>query len=300
MTYLIYTIDFGSNSNKYLVAIYRNKTLKILKKDSIVHKIKKNKDIEEYEKKLEILIKNLKTEIVTIKKMHKIRKIFSSSVGTEFYRLESTIRDKIIEINQKYLKNIDTNFRVISQEEESKLSSKGIDFFFKEYIAIDLGGASTEITIKTNNIYKKFLYKFGCLSEENNYNFINNFINFHKQNIKNAELILIGGSFIATLLSIKKIKSTKFFYTLETQEMERFFKLIINKKEKEISAIYPFLKDREESVKKALDFIIHLLNSIGIKKTRISLLTLLEGLAIDLLELNKIELNKITKGRKRE
>lgn len=300
MVYLIYTIDFGSNSNKYLIAIYRNKTLKILKKDSIVHKIKKNKNIEEYEKKIKTLIKNLKTEIETIKKNYKIGKILSSSIGTEFYRSESAIKDKIIEINQKYLKNIDTDFRVISQEEESNLSSKGIDFFFKEYIAIDLGGASTEITINTNKISKKFLYQFGCLSEKNNYNFTNDFISFYNQNIRNAEFILIGGSFIATLFSIKKIKSTKFFYTLETQEMERFFKLIINKNEEEISAIYPFLKDREESVKKALDFIIYLVNSISIQKTKISLLTLLEGLAIDLLELNKIELNKITKGRKKE
>lgn len=301
MEVLVLALDFGSNSNKYLLSVYRNKTLKVLKKSSFVHKIAQNLNIENYQKNLLNFVENIKQDLENynsgIFKTKKTKKIIKVAIGTEFYRSSFPEKQKIIEINKNLLEKLEIPFKIISQEEESKLSTKPIEYFFNNYISIDLGGASTEITIKTPEFLKKFFYKFGCLTENYNFQFLDNFINFYlREKLFNSELILIGGSFIATLKSIKlNIKDQKFFYTLTLNQIKRFLEKINPLNESEIFQKYPALKDRENSVKIALNFITYFLEKIKKEKVKISLLTLLEGLTLELLELNKLELNKIIK-----
>ncbi|MCS7243999.1 MAG: hypothetical protein RMJ36_04630 [Candidatus Calescibacterium sp.] len=298
MKTLILTIDCGSNSNKYLISLYQKKILKILNKGSFVHQLKKEENIKKYEEKMVKFIQNIKKIIKSIISDSKIDQILALAVGTEFYRDNKPSTKKITEINEECLNDIDTKFKIITQEEESYYSNKAVEFFFSNYVVLDLGGASTEITVKNEDNYKKFFYKFGCLSQTNEYKFIQDFINFYSQ-MKDIELILIGGSFISSLFSIRKIKNPqKFFYTLKTKQIQKFYKSIANLEDKELIEKYPPLKDRTESVKKALDFLIHLLEELKKEKVTISLATLLEGLTIHLLELNKLELSKIISENK--
>ncbi|MCX7758954.1 MAG: hypothetical protein N2169_05035 [bacterium] len=298
MKTLILTIDFGSNTNKYLISLYQKKILKIINKGSFVHQIKKEENIKKYKEKMGKFIQNIKKILKSITNNSKIDQILTLAVGTEFYRHTKPTTKKIIKINKKYLNDIDTEFKIITQEEESYYSNKAVEFFFKNYVVLDLGGASTEITVKNKSEYRKFFYKFGCLSQTNEYEFTQDFINFYSQ-MKNIELILIGGSFISSLFSIRKIKNPqKFFYILKTKQIQKFYKSIVNLQDKELIEKYPHLKDRTESVKKALDFITYLLKELKKDKVIISLATLLEGLTIYLLELNKLELSKMTNIRK--
>ncbi|MCX7971611.1 MAG: hypothetical protein N2657_00060 [bacterium] len=291
---LFLTIDFGSNSNKYLISLYKDQKLYIIKKGSVIHRIKKEQNIEDYEKKLAILFNQITYSITSLKKKYNTDKFITLAVGTEFYRHTQTITPRVIELNKKYLNTVNTNFLVLTQEEESYYSSKVIDFFFREYIAIDLGGGSTEITVKHGNKHARFLYPFGCLSETNEYTFTKDFLDYYSNLQNELDLILMGGSFISTLLSIENIKTEKiFFHILETAIIENFYNSIINLKDNELIIRYPALIGREKSIKKALDFAIYLLRKIKKEKVIISLLTLLEGLTIYLIELNKLELSKI-------
>lgn len=292
MNILILTLDFGSNSNKYLLSIYNKGTLTILEKGSFIHKNKTEAILEKYESNLEKFISKIEKSIQFFKNKFKPSKIITKAVGTEFYRTKSKNRDQIIEINNKLLSRINTDLEIISQEKESYLSNKVIELFFEDYLIIDLGGGSTEIVIKNKNKYHRFLYKFGCLTYNLSKDSIEDFLEFYKKN-NTSNIILIGGSFIATLLSIKKIKNKKLFYKLSTNQIKKFYSNIKQLDENEILQKYPALKGREISIKSALEFILNLLIKTNINKVNISLATILEGLAIDLLEFNKLELRKL-------
>ncbi|MFN3477969.1 MAG: hypothetical protein ACK4ZM_01205 [bacterium] len=302
--FLILTLDFGSNSNKYLISLYSNGTVKLVKKDFFIHKLAKELNIENYRYKMENFTEKIQKDLDYYQKLYKTSRVLGKAVGTEFYRIQknSEISNEIIKINTTMLQKININFEIISQKEESKLSIKPLKLFFNNYISIDLGGASTEITVKKDNLYKNFFYKFGCLKEIKDYSFIQDFAEFYfKKELSDLELTLIGGSFVSTLQSLKSSKSSlssKFFYTVKTKDLKNFLKKVENLKEEQISQKYPALKGREHSVKTALNFIIYLLEKIKKEKTKISLLTLLEGLTLELLELNKLEFDTIKKTLK--
>jgi len=307
---IILSLDFGSNSNKCLIATVNYKLqkkallnkliLRIVYKNSFVHKIAKTKDIESYKNKFSKFFKKLKKEIKRLEKEHKVNKVMSLAVGTEFYRKENPL--EIIKINTQFLKQLNIPFKVIDQKEESILVEKGIKIFYDDYIIIDMGGGSTEITFKKGKIYQKFLYQFGCLSNIfNDLSVINDFTSFFKnEQIKNKKinkvpLILVGGSFISFLSTLKKTKKFhKYFYKVDLRKVELFYSKIKDLSTSETKKSYPFLKDREESIKTALQFIILLLKSINREVFYISTLTLLEGLTIKILELN----NHIKKHKK--
>ncbi|MFN3995782.1 MAG: hypothetical protein ACK4GR_04540 [bacterium] len=314
--FLILTLDFGSNSNKYLISLYSNGTVKLVKKDFFIHKLAKELNIENYRYKMENFMEKIQKNLDYYQKLYKTSQVLGKAVGTEFYRIQKNseisneISNEILKINTTMLQKINITFEIISQKEESKLSIKPLKLFFNNYISIDLGGASTEITVKKDNLYKNFFYKFGCLKEIKDYSFIQDFVDFYfKKELSDLELILIGGSFVSTLQSLRSSKSLKssksslsrkFFYTVKTKDLKNFLKKIENLKEEQISQKYPALKGREHSVKTALNFIIYLLEKIKKEKTKISLLTLLEGLTLELLELNKLEFNKIEKIFKKQ
>jgi len=292
---LIITIDFGSNSNKYLISILKNDVLQILMKNSSIHKIAKNMDLQNYKNKTEEIFENLKKEIKYLVKTLKINSINGLAIGTEIYRKSKSNKiNEIIEINKSFLKELDIPFEVISQEEESLLTERSIKMFFPEFIVIDMGGASTEITVNSKNIYKKFFYNFGCLSKINNFEIIQEFINFVNTSKIGSKIILIGGSFISFLLQTKKnSKISHFFYKKSVNEIEKFYKEIKDLNTETIREKYFFLKDREESIKTALSFIIYLLKQINKKTLIISTFTLLEGLAIKIVENQEIKINGI-------
>ncbi|MEN3014667.1 MAG: hypothetical protein ABDH21_01210 [bacterium] len=291
---LIGVINFGSNSNKFLVSIYANKTLKYVKKYSIVHKINEELKLEKYEEKLSLMIDCL----YEILKSKRKKQTLIRAVGTEFYR-SSNQKDYIIEINEKYLQklkdftNQQIKFEILNQEEESILTAKALEMYIPEYTLIDMGGGSTQITTKINQKYHKFLYKFGCLSKYINLNEVDDFISFYKLLQTKTDLILTGGSFISTLLAIRKIKNPrKQIYQIKTQELIKFYRKIQPLKDEDIALIYPILREREKSVKTALWFINSLLSKLETQSLKISLLTLLEGLTLQTIELNKLELKK--------
>jgi hypothetical protein len=229
----VIALDFGSNSNKYLFFNKDIQNHKFLIKDFVIHKIssifnQKNdksilKIILNYQKLLKFFFGKIKNNLNKFIKNNKnIEYFYIKSIGTEFYRntnYQYYIK-KIIDLNNKELQNLKlflekkykkkvilANFEVITQEKESELVLKGINKLITNidnFILVDLGGASTEITIKKNNYINKILLNTGAVYFNNQID-LNNILN--NQNIEDMEnVILVGGSFVSLFFSLEKFK----------------------------------------------------------------------------------------------
>jgi hypothetical protein len=229
----IIALDFGSNSNKYLFFYKNIQKHEFLIKDFVIHKIssifnqKNNKSILKiilnYQKLLKIFFNKIKNNLNKFIKNNKdIEYFYIKSIGTEFYRnsdYQHYIK-KIIDLNNQELQNLKlflekkykkkvilANFEVITQEKESELVLKGVNKLITNidnFILVDLGGASTEITIKKNNYIDKILLNTGAVYFNNQID-LNNILN--NQDIEDIEnVILVGGSFVSLFFSLEKFK----------------------------------------------------------------------------------------------
>jgi len=229
----VIALDFGSNSNKYLFFYKDVQNHKFLIKDFVIHKIssifsqKNNKSILKiilnYQKLLKFFFNKLRNNLNKFINNNKVIEYFYiKSIGTEFYRntdYQYYIK-KIIDLNNQELQNLKfflekkykkkvilANFEVITQEKESELVLKGVNKLITNidnFILVDLGGASTEITIKKNDYINKILLNTGAVYFNNQID-LNNILN--NQNIKDMEsVILVGGSFVSLFFSLVKFK----------------------------------------------------------------------------------------------
>jgi hypothetical protein len=229
----VIALDFGSNSNKYLFFYKDIQKHEFLIKDFVIHKIssifhKKNdksilKIILNYQKLLKFFFSKIKNNLNKLIKNNKnIEHFYIKSVGTEFYRntdYQYYIK-KIIDLNNQELQNLKLflekkykkkvtlyNFEIITQEKESELVFKGVNKLITNidnFTLVDLGGASTEITIKKNNYINKILLNTGAVYFNNQID-LNNVLN--NQDIKDIEnVILVGGSFVSLFFSLEKFK----------------------------------------------------------------------------------------------
>jgi len=229
----VIALDFGSNSNKYLFFYKGTQKHEFLIKDFVIHKIssifnQKNdksilKIILNYQKLLKFFFSKIKNNLNKFIKNNKnIEHFYIKSVGTEFYRntdYQYYIK-KIIDLNNQELQNLKLflekkyqkkvtlyNFEIITQEKESELVFKGVNKLITNvdnFILVDLGGASTEITIKKNNYIDKILLNTGAVYFNNQID-LNNILN--NRDIENIEnVILVGGSFVSLFFSLEKFK----------------------------------------------------------------------------------------------
>jgi hypothetical protein len=229
----VIVLDFGSNSNKYLFFYKDIKKHEFLIKDFVIHKIssifnqKNNKSILKiilnYQKLLKFFFSKIKSNLNKFIKNNKnIEHFYIKSVGTEFYRntdYQYYIK-KIIDLNNQELQNLKLflekkykkkvtlyNFEIITQEKESELVLKGVNKLINNvdnFILVDLGGASTEITIKKNNYINKILLNTGAVYFNNQID-LNNILN--NRDIEDIEnVILVGGSFVSLFFSLEKFK----------------------------------------------------------------------------------------------
>lgn len=237
--YIVIAIDFGSNSNKFLLANIKSNNYNFFYKDFVVHKIssifnEKSEQkileiISNYQKLLKKFFKKIRHNLdIFLKKNKNINYFYISSIGTEFYRNNKyeTFIKKIIDLNElelnslklflekKYNKKVLFNlFKIISQDVESELVFNAINNLIKDidnFVLVDLGGASTELIIKKNNYINKILLKTGAVYFDNqidlNSIFLNSILDIDK-NIEN--IILIGGSFVSLFFSLEKFKFFK-------------------------------------------------------------------------------------------
>jgi hypothetical protein len=229
----VIALDFGSNSNKYLFFYKGTQKHEFLIKDFVIHKIssifnQKNdksilKIILNYQKLLKFFFSKIKNNLNKFIKNNKnIEHFYIKSVGTEFYRnndYQYYIK-KIIDLNNQELQNLKLflekkykkkvtlyNFEIITQEKESELVFKGVNKLITNidnFILVDLGGASTEITIKKNNYIDKILLNTGAVYFNNQID-LNNILN--NRDIEDIEnVILVGGSFVSLFFSLEKFK----------------------------------------------------------------------------------------------
>jgi hypothetical protein len=229
----VIAIDFGSNSNKYLFFYKDIQKHEFLIKDFVIHKIssifnqKNDKSISKiifnYQKLLNFFFSKIKNNLNKFIKNNKnVEHFYIKSIGTEFYR-NNTYQyyiKKIIDLNNQELQNLKLflekkykkkvtlyNFEVITQEKESELVIKSVNKLITNidnFTLVDLGGASTEITIKKNNYINKILLNTGAVYFNNQID-LNNILN--NQDIKDIEnVILVGGSFVSLFFSLEKFK----------------------------------------------------------------------------------------------
>ncbi|MGC8815237.1 MAG: hypothetical protein ACP5O4_03445, partial [bacterium] len=182
----------------------------------------------------------------------------------EFY-IKKVIDLNNIELNNlklflenKYKKEVLFNpFKIISQDIESELVFNAVNNLIKNvnnFVLVDLGGASTELTIKKDNYINKILLKTGAV-HFNDHIDLNSILNID-ENIKNV--ILIGGSFVSLYFSLEKFKIFKnlnilnnnfllflvnfFLYDANYLNISRFFLFNIFRKILFIDKILNFFK----------------------------------------------------------
>lgn len=252
--FLIIAIDFGSNSNKYLFSkLDINNKVVFFFKDFVVHKVSsifnKTQEIEimnvisDYKKLLQKFFQKIKNNLEKFKKLD-FNYIYIISVGTEFYRKNDKYYIKeIIKLNNTELNNLKSflekkykkkvvlyPLEIISQEKESELVFIGLNNLINNidnFILVDLGGASTELTIKKNNYINKILLNTGAVYFNNQID-LNSVINDYSENIRNIDnVILVGGSFVSLFFSIQKYKIFKKFNILNNNNLLYLFNILL-------------------------------------------------------------------------
>jgi len=164
-------LDLGTNAFRLLIVdISKNN---ILKRESIIvglgSYISKDKILLPPKKYYDAL-----DRIFKIVKKFKVKKV--DAVGTSIFRDSSNKK----QIKDEFYNRYKHKLKIISPENEAILTSKGalesVQFKNKNYVVIDIGGGSTEISLISNGDLIDFVsLKLGVVREFNEYGIIENF-----------------------------------------------------------------------------------------------------------------------------
>ncbi len=95
------------------------------------------------------------------------------------------------------------------------------------FILVDLGGASTELTIKKSNYIDKIFLDTGAVYFNKQID-LNSLFKNSSQNVNNIEnVILVGGSFVSLFFAIQKFKIFKRFNILNNSYLLYLFNALL-------------------------------------------------------------------------
>ncbi len=190
------------------------------------------------------------------------------------------------EFYQSIKNDLGVDVEIISSKKEALLSAKGILWGQKEndFIAIDIGGASTEfISVQSDpfEVKNSISLPIGSVrmnnwkKEENITEMLNsNFFSYDLSIYNTHKLIGVAGTM--TSLAMMVLKLNRFEASLidgtllKSESLKEIEEQIIDKNSEEILKIYPFLGKRSLVIKSGLELVLLIMEKLNAKEIQVS------------------------------